>query len=290
MTSEINDRTKLLPEDQAPAKMWRMCASDLLEGASHPIRGYVILTDNQSLKPHSPRSQIAWFAGDAIVVLVEQHPHYFGPKPSTKNAVERNILVKTDFGHKAFWTLASRTIPSELQEERGVFELQVDTEHSTVAASDPKLLEASVDSQVNNLFGMAPQFAFDDEAEIAFSEQLLTILHRYKGMALNEIYYLIVNARLSSELVESALRTLGGMDQTSTHNYRRWVLEKLLLKGESPVVRDAANIGLSNMDDPHAIPFFKKAIDQEAIPLLQKMMRKTLVQLEETQTCRSSCT
>lgn len=76
------------------------------------------------------------------------------------------------------------------------------------------------------------------------------------------------------------LRMLGDMDLAETHDCRRELLEHVLLCSPVPNIRDAANIGLSLMDDPKSIPVFKKAIKKEKSVLLSKVLKKTLCQLE----------
>ncbi|MBW7990282.1 MAG: hypothetical protein FVQ84_09745 [Planctomycetes bacterium] len=153
-----------------------------------------------------------------------------------------------------------------------------------------KSLQVEVTERVEGIFRAIAEEALEDEIEEVFSKCLLECIRQYEGIAVNEIQHIILKEKVSPESAEVTLRIVGDIDHEPTYGYRRWLLEKALLYCSSPVVRDGANIGLSYMNDPHAIPFFKKAIQKERNFLLQRVMNKTLIQLEDKQKCQSYCT
>ena len=128
-----------------------------------------------------------------------------------------------------------------------------------------------------------------DETEEVLANRLSECIKKYQGLAVTEIQHLIVNEEMKPESVEAVLRILGDIDDPSTYKYRRQLLEKAVIDSSSSVVRDAASVGLSYMDDPHAIPSLKKAIEKETCPLVRKSMKKTFTQLEDTEKCLSFC-
>ena len=178
-----------------------------------------------------------------------------------------------------------------------------DTELNRIGTSDRRIEERSPSStfiaseiDLSDVVRQEVEFVFrgieemfEDEAEKVLNQRLSEFIRKYEGLAVNEIQHLILNEQVEPESAEAALRILGDIDHQATYEYRRWLLEKALIKCSSPIVRDGANVGLSYMDDPRSIPSLKRAIEDEINPLVRKVIRKTLVQLEDTETCLSSC-
>ena len=162
--------------------------------------------------------------------------------------------------------------------------------YRTDTAYIEKISQVDVTDKVESIFRAVAEEALEGEIEDEFAKSLSELIGQYEGNAVNEIQHFILKKEITPELAEATLRILGDLEHTLTHNYRRWLLEKALIEGSSPIVRDGANVGLAYMDDPHAIPFFKNAIQKERNFLLRKVMNKTLFQLEGKQKCQSSCT
>lgn len=160
----------------------------------------------------------------------------------------------------------------------------------TDTAGVDEALQTNITEKVKNIFMTIAEEPLENEIEDEFAKSLSELIGKYEGNAVNEIQHFILKEEITPELAEATLRILGDLEHTLTHNYRRWLLEKALIEGSSPIVRDGANVGLAYMDDPHAIPFFKNAIQKERNFLLRKVMNKTLFQLEDKQKCQSSCT
>ena len=77
---------------------------------------------------------------------------------------------------------------------------------------------------------------------------------------------------------------LGRMNDSITRNRRLWILESGLFSS-SARIRDAAGLGLASLDDPHAIPYVRKAIDEERCDELREDLQQILEQLQETAQC-----
>lgn len=146
-----------------------------------------------------------------------------------------------------------------------------------------KISQADVTDKVESIFRAVAEEALEGEIEDEFAKSLSELIGQYEGNAVNEIQHFILKKEITPELAEVTLRILGDIEHTPTYNYRRWLLEKALIEGSSPIVRDGANVGLAYMDDPHSIPFLKKAAQNEKLLLLRKVVEKTLAQLENTQ-------
>ena len=123
----------------------------------------------------------------------------------------------------------------------------------------------------------------DDDCDLApVVSEIQSLLEQHGNRALGAIKSTITEETLSVDATAEILRLIGGIVDSGTHNVRRNFLEKMLFCPRSPVLRDAANLGLALMDDPKAIKSFRKAISSDKSLLLKKLLRQTLKQLENT--------
>ena len=160
----------------------------------------------------------------------------------------------------------------------------------TETAYIEKISQVDVSEKVESIFrAVAEEVELEGEIEDEFTNSLSELIGQYEGNAVIEIQHLILKEEIPPESAEATLRILGDLDHKPTYNYRRWLIEKALIEGSLAIVRNGASVGLSYMDDPHTIPFLKKAISKEENPLLRKVMDKTLSQLEDTQKCLCFC-
>lgn len=120
---------------------------------------------------------------------------------------------------------------------------------------------------------------FEDGMENTFSQQLNSFIKSYSNGALEAITCLIVYEKVDSEAAGEALRWLGRINHTESYEYRRWLLERSLSLSSSRL-RDGAILGLASMDDKHAIPYLKVAIEKEQCFELKADMKQVLEQLE----------
>lgn len=134
-------------------------------------------------------------------------------------------------------------------------------------------------SKIEAIFWSAKGEFFEDGMESTFSQQLNSSVKRYGNEALEAIICLIVYERVDPEVGGEALRWLGRIDHVESYGNRRWLLEKSLSLS-STRVRDGAILGLASMDDKHAIPYLKHAIEEEQCSELKADMKSVLEQLE----------
>jgi len=83
-----------------------------------------------------------------------------------------------------------------------------------------------------------------------------------------------VGARILTEI----LHTLGDIEDDATRDWRLATLADFL-KSSSPLVRDAAAVGLSYLDDKKAAPYLREAIERESSKALRDDLRVILEQL-----------
>ena len=142
-----------------------------------------------------------------------------------------------------------------------------------------KELTIYVERTIQHLFESAKDQYFEDGMESDFSRELVSVVKKYRNLAMSEISYLITCDRADEEVASEALHWLGRIDGESTHGWRLWVLEKSL-SSKSPVVRDGAALGLVYLGDAHALQYIKKAIEQETIDELRYDLQGALKELE----------
>lgn len=186
--------------------------------------------------------------------------------------IERNTVILGGYSSQAQSDLVV-TAEEEKQSDK------------TETACIEKISQVNVTERVESIFRAIAEETIEGEIAEKLAKDLSELIRQYEGVAVNEIQHFILKEEVAPGSAEAALIILGDINHKPTYNYRRWLLEKSLIDCSSQIVRDGANVGLSYMDDPHAIPFLKKAIQNEENPLLCKVMNKTLSQLEDTQKC-----
>ena len=148
------------------------------------------------------------------------------------------------------------------------------------------LPDKKVMQQVKLLFESAREMTFEDGMESDFSHDLEKLVREHQRAALVEVVDQICFREGSDELKAEALRWLGRMPNRSTHNYRRWLLERCLLN-PSARVRDGAVLGLASLGDPYSIPSLREAINRETCAELRNDMQQTLSELETMPSCHT---
>jgi hypothetical protein len=141
--------------------------------------------------------------------------------------------------------------------------------------------------EIYSLFKASEEQNFEDGMETEFSRKLILFIKKYTDEAIEIITSIILYERVNAEVAAEALRWLGKMDHAPSYRFRLWLLERSLgsLKGR---IRDGAILGLSSLNDPHAISYLKLAIEQEKCSELRKDMEQVLAQLESISQCHSS--
>jgi hypothetical protein len=134
-------------------------------------------------------------------------------------------------------------------------------------------------SEIETVFRTAKEEFFEDGMETIFSHQIDSLVKKYGFEALEAITCLIVYKRVETEVAGEALRWLGRIEHAESYKYRRWLLERSLSL-PSTRVRDGATLGIASMDDKHAIPYLKTAIEHEFCSELKEDMEQVLEQLE----------
>jgi len=167
---------------------------------------------------------------------------------------------------------------SELLEEIDIFSQE---RKANITAQEEPLGEI-----LKALFREAGSITFEDGMESNFSRELVRLVRRYGKTAMEVITTLIVNDNVNAEVAAETLRWLGRVDHPPSHHDRLWLLEKSLFS-TSALVRDGAVLGLASLDDPHAIPYLRQAIEREKYASLREDLEQVRDQLESTRSAVS---
>ena len=147
-------------------------------------------------------------------------------------------------------------------------------ETSTTSQERPQ----EVDEGFEALFESAKEQIFEDGMESEFSTGLISLIQKYGNDAIMVLTQIVVDEKADAEVTSEALRWLGQFKDSTTYSYRLWLLERSL-RCSSERVRDSAALGLAYLDDPNAIPYLKRAIEEEQIGELRMDMEQALGQL-----------
>jgi hypothetical protein len=140
---------------------------------------------------------------------------------------------------------------------------------------------SDVEQRIRALFQSAKEDIFEDGIENNFLQGLTSLLNEYGDDAIAALSHHILHASPNEETVSEALRWLGRLSHPTSHDMRLMLLEGCLSEN-SARVRDAASVGLATLNDPHAIPYLKQAIEREEYAELREDMEQVLDQLEGT--------
>ena len=111
-------------------------------------------------------------------------------------------------------------------------------------------------------FREAQNIQFEDGYENDFSTTIIQLFYMYGNRLFDKILDTISNKSVNTKIINELLKTIGRIEQPSTHKLRKWILVKSLLIVHN-FVKDGAILGLSFLDDPQSIPSILNAIKVE---------------------------
>jgi hypothetical protein len=137
----------------------------------------------------------------------------------------------------------------------------------------------NVEQAIEALCEAAQDEYFEDGMESEFSRGVVSLLKNSGDAGMAALAHLIVYGLVRPAIASEALRWLGRIVHPPSYNYRRWLLERSLTSA-SAAIRAGAALGLASLDDPHATPYMRQAVDREDIEELRKDLEQVLHQLE----------
>ena len=166
-------------------------------------------------------------------------------------------------------------------------ELQIFAESATDVKSSQQILQANLLAYLRSAFVNATDEVFEDGNESAFSRALIAVIHTYGQMAIRALEQIMQYEQINIEVMAEAVQQFGSIVDRNSHESRLTILVTYLRSSDARL-RDAASIGLSDMDDPNAIQAVLDAIMVESSHSLRRNLQLVLNQLEETQQCNNS--
>jgi hypothetical protein len=137
---------------------------------------------------------------------------------------------------------------------------------------DPEdAISTRLESEIEGLFGSARYETFEDGFDSTLSFELQRLVLRHGEMTLQIVSDLILEERVAPQAAAEALRCMGGMENPTTRETRRQLLERAL-DCSSHLTRDSAVIGLSDLRDPRSVTALERAAAREPYQLLQADM------------------
>jgi hypothetical protein len=149
--------------------------------------------------------------------------------------------------------------------------------HTLYAREVRRVTLTDIEKEILNIFQSGEGDIFEDGMESNFSRSISSFVQRHGKSAISEIGHIVRHGLFNDDVISEALRCLARLDDSRTHNYRRWLLEKTL-ESESFYMRDAAASGLSFMDDERSIVALEKAMAREKNKELRDDMADVLEQ------------
>ncbi len=175
-------------------------------------------------------------------------------------------------------TSNAQVIASELSSvtaTTGVPPDKVPSESSTTSSSVPQSLER----ELQKLFAEARYEVFEDGMSSDFSRRLEAVIRAQGNSALLELNALLRVPTTSTIVAAECLRIIGRLKDKQTHAFRRWILADRL-NAKNVLVRDAAIIGLSSLDDPSVLCSVRLALEKEESAELRSDLDQLREQLE----------
>lgn len=108
-------------------------------------------------------------------------------------------------------------------------------------------------------------------------EELSELMENFPEETLSTIQFFLEKDQTSYKEI---LHFMGEIFHIPTHEKRRIILEYYLLHGNTPSIRDKANISLCLLHDPLSISSLQKAIEKEKDELVKRYMGHTLESLQ----------
>ncbi len=154
--------------------------------------------------------------------------------------------------------------------------------HSTLSVSSEEYEGedwSELEAELGSLLRTAAEEIFEDGIESAFSPGLAAYVAKYGNDGVSKSAEICLEETSNPEVVSETLRCLGEMEHPETHASRFWLLTRCL-RHSSPLVRDAAAVGLAYLEDKAAVPYLQQAAGRERHEALRRDLEQIIHSLE----------
>ena len=132
------------------------------------------------------------------------------------------------------------------------------TESSTQLRKVTPEIQAKLDAMLD----AARRDVIEDGMYNAINERLPDLIARDFSAVIPAIMSVIEAGRTAPVIAAEVLKELGRLRDSASHTNRLWVLERALGLSSS-FVRDGAGLGLATLADARALPYLRRAIENE---------------------------
>ncbi len=164
--------------------------------------------------------------------------------------------------------------------------VEADTSDSLPAREDnstsQQRIPETLEKAIAVLFDSADEEYFEYGYESQFAESLEMFIQRYGITGIEVIQQHIFFEDVNTDVAIEALHTLGRVQHMPSHSERLVLLLRCLF-ASSARIRCGAALGLAYLDDPKAVSFLQRALEQETSKSAQTCLQRVLEQLEDTQ-------
>jgi hypothetical protein len=128
--------------------------------------------------------------------------------------------------------------------------------------TQPRELKSEMKAELHAILDAARDDIIADGMPNTVTERLPDLVVSEFDVFLPAIVSAIETGRATPIVSAEVLKVLGRIRNPASHASRRWVLERAL-DLHSPFIRDGAGLGLARLADPSAIPYLRRAVENE---------------------------
>ena len=256
---------------------------------------FMTVGPEQADKPADTLVTVSKWHDWALATFLEK-PHnriaFFGHKAGVPSLASFSALSPYENagpGHQTGGSLweASYIVPVLVDADSSVSDSPAPVTEATTKFDDRESnLREQLLGTFNALFDQAGDEVFHDGIESDFRLAVGHVIKACGDVAVHVLHTVIRSNQANIEVVEEALRRIGSVDDIRTHHSRLGVLLQEL-ESANPRIRDAASIGIAEIDDPFAIENVSRAIADETSEQLRRNLGSVLSQLQATR-CHTS--
>jgi len=135
-------------------------------------------------------------------------------------------------------------------------------------------------NEIQRIFRENAGEIFESGMDNEVRTKIRAMLVNYGTQTISALKECLADNRTDVEIISEALRAVGLLDDSRTRKNRLDLLI-MALNHSSPIVRDSAALGLSDLGAPETIPYLKNAIRSEPIQSLRDDMIAILEELRD---------
>jgi len=163
--------------------------------------------------------------------------------------------------------------------EPGAIAEAVGTVSETISAvTTTQVLDRAIAQNIESLLTIARDEHFEDGMNSNLSVGLQVLFRNFSAEFARVLGERLTKGGISARILAEMFYALGQIEDDNTKDWRMATLVDFL-KSPSPVVRDAAAVGLAYLDDKRAAPYLREAMDRESSETLKEDIRAVVEQL-----------